>query len=344
MGDKTPISLSVLDLSPVTSGSTSVDALHNTLDLAKHTDRLGYRRFWLAEHHNTPLIASSVPEVMIGHVASVTKNIKVGSGGIMLPNHTPLKVAETFRLLEALHPGRIDLGIGRAPGTDQRTALALRGSRQALQVDDFPFQLDELLAFFSGNFPEGHQYRKIKVQPEGVATPEIWLLGSSDSSAKLAAALGLGFAFAHHISPWPAIPALRLYRKEFRPSSYLSAPQSMIAVSAICGTTDEEAEEMARPADLTLLKFPLGQLKSFPSIAEAKAYRYDYDEELIVKANRSRLFVGSPKTLQEQLSQLALEGQVNEIMVNTMIHDHQSRLNSYSLLAEEFAISRPPAL
>src|SRR5580698_481221 len=193
--------LSVLDISPVPSGSSSSDALRNTLDLAKLTDTLGYRRYWLAEHHNTALIASTSPEVMIGHVADVTQRMRVGSGGIMLPNHSPLHVAEAFRVLEALHPGRIDLGLGRAPGTDTVTALALRRSRQAVFSDEFPQQLDELLGFLSDDFAEEHPFRHVKAMPMDVGTPEIWLLGSSDFSAQLAAKLGLGFAFAHHIQP-----------------------------------------------------------------------------------------------------------------------------------------------
>ena len=204
--------LSVLDLSPVSTGSTSAQALRNTVDLAQLADELGYTRHWLAEHHNTRLIASSVPELMIGHVANATKRIRVGSGGVMLPNHSPLHVAEAFRVLEALHPGRIDLGLGRAPGTDTVTALALRRSRQAVFSDEFPQQLDELLGFLSDDFAEEHPFRHVKAMPMDVGTPEIWLLGSSDFSAQLAAKLGLGFAFAHHIQPSPAIAALRMYR------------------------------------------------------------------------------------------------------------------------------------
>ena len=193
--------LSVLDLSPVPAGSTSGQALRNTIDLAHLADRLGYTRYWLAEHHNFPGIASSAPEILIERVATETTHLRVGSGGIMLPNHAPLKVAETFRVLEALHPGRIDLGIGRAPGTDTRTALALRRSRAALGADDFPEQLAELLAFSSGHFPAGHPFESVIAVPTDVDLPPIWLLGSSDYSAQAAAALGLGYAHAHHINP-----------------------------------------------------------------------------------------------------------------------------------------------
>jgi luciferase family oxidoreductase group 1 len=337
---KMPFRLSVLDLSPVLSGSSSADALRNTLDLAQLTDELGYTRYWLAEHHNTPLIASSAPEIMIGHVASVTSRIRVGSGGMMLPNHAPLKVAETFRMLEALHPSRIDLGIGRAAGTDQTTALALRRSRKALSIDDFPDQLAELLAFLSGNFSENHPFRRIRAIPEGVQTPEIWLLGSSDYSAQLAAKMGLGFAFAHHINPWPAVDALRLYHEQFCPSTYFAQPQSLIAVSAICAESDELADELAGPVDLTILEFIQRRFAPLPSVAEAKAYNYTPQDREVIRANRSRFFVGSPATVREQLSRVAEQTGVNEVMITTIIHEHDARRRSYELIAKIFEIEK----
>jgi luciferase family oxidoreductase group 1 len=334
----TSFRLSVLDVSPVPSGSTGADALRNTLDLARLADELGYTRYWLAEHHNTELIASSVPEVMIGHVACATKRIKVGSGGVMLPNHAPLKVAETFRTLEALHPGRVDLGIGRAPGTDGLTALALRRSRAALTTDDFPKQFEELLAFFSGEFPGDHPFRRITAVPDGVATPDIWLLGSSDTSARIAAELGLGFAFAHHIKPARAVEVLRIYREQFRPSTYLSEPRSIVAVSVVCAETGEQADELARSADLTFLRFAQGKFVPLPSIAEASNHPYTADEREAIRANRARVFVGSPATVRQQLSHLAEQAGVDEIMVTTMTHEHEARRRSYSLLAEAFAL------
>ncbi|HEX8185566.1 MAG TPA: LLM class flavin-dependent oxidoreductase [Blastocatellia bacterium] len=340
MSRNTPVRLSVLDLSPVPSGSSSADALRNTLDLARFADELGYERYWLAEHHNTPLIASSSPEVMIGHVASVTKRIRVGSGGVMLPNHAPLKVAETFRMLEALHPGRIDLGIGRAPGTDQLTAFALRRSRAAITAEDFPEQLAELLAFFSGRFPDNHPFRRITAIPAGIQTPQIWLLGSSDFSASLAAELGLGFAFAHHISPTPTFEALRIYYERFRPSAYFSEPKSMLAVSVICAETDDLAEELASSADLVLLRFQRGNFSgTLPGVAEARAYPYTDFEREIIRANRARLFVGSPATIRNRLLRFAEQAGVGEIMITTMIHDHEARRRSYALLASAFALS-----
>jgi luciferase family oxidoreductase group 1 len=332
----------VLDISPVPSGSSSSDALRNTLDLAKLADSLGYSRYWLAEHHNTALIASTSPEVMIGHVASVTRGMRVGSGGIMLPNHAPLKVAETFRVLEALHPGRIDLGLGRAPGTDSLTALALRRSREAVYSDDFPAQLAELMAFFDDDFPANHPYQRVKAMPDDVASPEIWLLGSSDFSAQLAASAGLRFAFAHHIQPEPAISALRFYRDHFQPSRHLDKPESLIAVSVICAETDEKARELAAPAELTMLRFRQGgRVGKLPSVAEAQAYPYTEEERLAVRMNATRLTVGSPATVREKLQTLADQAAADEIMVTTITHDHQDRCRSYELVAEAFRLQTP---
>jgi len=335
-------SLSVLDLSPVSAGSTSTEALRNTVDLAQLADTLGYTRYWLAEHHNARLIASSVPEVMIGHVANATRRIRVGSGGVMLPNHSPLHVAESFHVLEALHPGRIDLGLGRAPGTDTVTALALRRSRQAVFADEFPQQLDELLGFLSGDFAEEHPFRHVKAMPMDVGTPEIWLLGSSDFSAQLAAKLGLGFAFAHHIQPSPAIAALRMYRDSFRPSKYLSEPNALVGVSVVCAETDERAAELARPLELSLLRLRQGRLGQLPSIADATAYDYTPDERQIIALNRDRVFIGSPSTVRERLTSLAERSGVNEIMITSLIYDHADRRRSYELLAEAFQLGGTP--
>ena len=328
--------LSVLDLSPVSTGMTSAQALANTVDLAQLADRLGFTRYWLAEHHNTRLIASSVPEMMIGHVASATQRIRVGSGGVMLPNHSSLHVAEAFRVLEALHPGRIDLGLGRAPGTDTVTALALRRSRQAVYADDFPQQLDELLSFLSDDFADEHPFRSVKAMPIDVGTPEIWLLGSSDFSAQLAAKLGLAFAFAHHIQPPPAIAALRMYRDYFRPSKYFSEPRALIGVSVVCAETDERAAELARPIELGLLRLRQGRLGQLPSVAEAMAYDYSPEERQLIAQNRDRVFIGSPSTVGERLAALADRASVDEIMVTTLIHDHADRRRSYELLADAF--------
>jgi luciferase family oxidoreductase group 1 len=343
MSDNTPshpYKLSVLDVSPVPSGSTSTEALRNTLDLARLVDQLGYTRYWLAEHHNTPLIASSSPEIMIGHVASATSRLRVGSGGVMLPNHAPLKVAENFRVLEALHPGRVDLGIGRAPGTDSLTALALRRSRQALSAEDFPARLEDLISFLNAHgFDEDHPLRGIRAMPDDVPMPEIWLLGSSDFSAMLAANMGLRFAFAHHIQPQPAIYSLRAYYENFQPSQYLKAPEALIGVSVVCAETDERARELALPLQLVLLRFRTGKMGRFPTIEEAKNYPYTSEEREVIEFNRERSFIGSPETIRKQLTQLAEACGVREIMITTMTHEHADRRRSYEFLASAFGIS-----
>src|SRR6201999_1450458 len=236
------VPLGVLDLAPVPDGSTVGAALRATIDLAKRAEQLGFRRFWVAEHHGMPGVASSSPPVLIGHIADATTSIRVGSGGVMLPNHSSLVVAEQFGMLEALHPGRIDLGIGRAPGTDQATAPALHpracGDRGP---DAFPRQLTDLLGFFTGQWPENHPYQTVHAVPGEGNGPVLWLLGSSGYSAQVAGALGIPFAFAHHFMPQNTLPALDLYRKSFRPSAALDRPYSMIAAGLICADTDERA-------------------------------------------------------------------------------------------------------
>jgi luciferase family oxidoreductase group 1 len=326
--------LSVLDVSPVASGSSPRDALLNTVDLAQLADALGYARYWLAEHHNTSGIASSVPEVMIGHVADTTARIRVGSGGIMLPNHAPLKVAETFRLLEALHPGRIDLGLGRAPGTDPLTAFALRRSKEAIVANDFPEQLGELMAFLADDFPVDHPFRNIRATPQGVSTPELWLLGSSDFSARVAAELGLSFAFAHHIAPAEAIRAMRLYRERFQPSVALPEPRAMLAVSVICAETDKEAEALASSVRLRFLRMESGDRGPIPSVEEARVYPYTATDLRRLDAARSRHQVGSPHSVKRRLEELAEEAGATEIMAMTIVHDHAARRRSYELLME----------
>ncbi len=332
------VPLSVLDLSPVPSGSSARQALQNTLDLARRVDELGFHRYWLAEHHNTAMIASSVPELLIGYVAGVTRHLRVGSGGIMLPNHAPLKVAETFRTLEAFHPGRIDLGIGRAPGTDPLTAMALRRSREAT-ADQFPALLEELLGYLGDNLPEGHPFRRITAIPSGVPSPPVWLLGSSGFSARSAGEGGFGFAFAHHINPAPAVEAIRDYRQRFQPSKAFPESRVILGVSVICADTASEAEALAISADLTLLKLQQrGTLTPLPTVSEAQSYPYDPYERAVVRANRSRLTVGSPRRVRDRLDALVAETGADELMILTMVHDHAARCHSYELLAREFGL------
>jgi luciferase family oxidoreductase group 1 len=333
--------LSVLDVSPVSSGSNSAQALRNTLDLARLTDRLGYERYWLAEHHNLPIIASSAPEVMIGHVGNVTERIRIGAGGIMLPNHAPLKVAETFRVLEALHPGRVDLGIGRAPGTDPVTATALRRSQDGLKAEDFPQQFAELLAFSGDGFPENHPFRSVIAMPSDVGLPPIWLLGSSGYSARAAGEMGLGYAFASHFSPADPAPAMRAYRDSFEPSEDFEHPSAILAVAVICGETSEHAERLATSMELAWVRMRSGNPGPLPSPEEAMAYPYTPTERRLADTYRTMQVVGDPQTVRARLEELAEHTAADEVMVTTNVYDHAERLRSYELLAEVFQIATP---
>ena len=328
------VPLSVLDLAPVVSGSTTAVALGNSVQLAQLAEGLGYTRYWVAEHHNMPGIASSAPAVLIAHLASVTSRLRVGSGGVMLPNHAPLVVAEQFGMLEALHPGRIDLGIGRAPGTDPVTAAALRRSVDALSAEDFPEQLMDLLGFFSGAFPAAHPYRAINAVPATGNTPALWLLGSSGFSAQVAGALGLPFAFAHHFSAENTIPALRLYRETFRPSAVLDEPYAMIGVSVICAASDDEAERLAAPGILSFVRLRSGRPGPLPTPHEAAAYRFTPSERRIVESRRSGQVLGGPDTVRRRLDELLATTGADELMVTTMVYDQDERMSSYERLAE----------
>jgi luciferase family oxidoreductase group 1 len=333
--------LSVLDVSPVSSGSNSTRALHNTLDLAQLADRLGYRRYWLAEHHNLPSIASSAPEVMIGHVANVTERIRVGAGGIMLPNHAPLKVAETFRVLEALHPERVDLGIGRAPGTDPVTATALRRSRDGLGAEDFPQQFGELLAFAGKGFPEDHPFRSVVAMPSDVRLPPIWLLGSSGYSAQAAGEMGFGYAFAAHFSPADPAPAMRAYRESFEPSEDFERPSAILAVSAVCGETNEHAKKLASSMELAWVRIRSGSPAPLPSPMEAMCYSYTPAERRLADVYRSMQVVGDPRTVRARIEELAEHTAADEVMVTTNLYDHAERLRSYERLVEVFEVAMP---
>jgi luciferase family oxidoreductase group 1 len=336
-----PLPLSILDVSPVVSGSSSTQALRNTIDLARFADERGYTRFWLAEHHNSPGIASTTPDIMIGQVARETQHLRVGSGGVMLPNHSPLKVAESFKLLEALYPERIDLGIGRAPGTDMRTALALRRSEAALNAEDFPQELLELRAFAAGDFPADHVFKSVTAYPDDVNLPPIWLLGSSGFSSQLASMLGTGFAFAHHINGDGAVQAMTTYRHHFRPSEQFPQPHAILAASVICADTDEEADELALSVIYAFLSLQSGRPNgTLLSPEEVMAENLSDYERKLFTAIRERHFVGSPSTIQAKLGKLIQQTQADELMVLSIIHDHTARLHSYDLLADTFQINR----
>lgn len=331
------LSISVLDLAPIGAGFTASQALRNTLELARLADRLGFTRYWLAEHHGMPSIASSSPEVLIGHVAAGTRRIRVGSGGIMLPNHAPLRIAEAFHTLEALHPGRIDLGIGRAPGTDPVTSSALR----PFDAQQFPEQLAELLSLSRGDFPPGHPFHRVRVVPSDVELPPVWLLGSSGASARMAGQMGLGYSFARHFSHAPPAPAAEAYRAAFQPSDRFPRPHFILGVAAVVAETDERADFLASSADLTWVRLQRGELRAIPTPEEARAYPYTPQERATARGYRSLLFVGSPATVREQIEAVAAESGADEVMVTTTIHSHAERMRSYELLAEAFGLATP---
>ncbi len=305
------------------------------VELARLADRLGYTRYWLAEHHGMPNIASSFPEILIGHVAGATKRIRVGAGGIMLPNHAPLRVAEAFHTLEALYPGRIDLGIGRAPGTNPATSRALR----PFDAEQFPAQLEELFALSRQSFPKDHPFHSVKVVPSDVALPPVWLLGSSGASARLAGALGVGYGFASHFSPTPPGPAIRAYREAFVPSEQFEKPHVILGAAVVCAETDEEADYLAKPMDLAWVRLQRGELKPIATPEEAAAYPYTPEELAVVRAYRSLTIIGNPEKVREQIEAKAQEAGADEVIVSSMIHGHSERMRSYELLAQVFELN-----
>jgi luciferase family oxidoreductase group 1 len=330
--------LSVLDLSPITTGHSGAQALRNSLDLAQLADRLGYTRYWVAEHHNLASVASSAPDIMIGQIAALTSRIRVGSGGVMLPNHAPLTVAERFKVLEALFPGRIDLGLGRAPGTDPITSIALRRRQEVREDDDFLERFQELMLIESRGFPEGHPFRNVRAMPADVPLPPIHLLGSSGYSAELAAAIGAGFAFAHHFATHDAVAAMTSYRAHFRPSPALAKPHAILGVAAVAADTDAEAERLASTIDLNFVRRSKGEYLPLASPEEAAAYDYSPIDRQRIRQNRARVFAGSPTTVLARLEPLIAATQADEVMITTMIYDHAARRHSYALLAQAFGL------
>lgn len=322
--------LSVLDLVPVPSGMDASQAVRSSIDLARTAERCGYKRYWISEHHSMPSIASSAPEVLLSRAAAMTDHIRVGSGGIMLPNHVPLRVAEIFHTLEALYPNRIDLGLGRAPGSDARASRALR----AASGEQFADLLNEMLALSRGTLRRGHPYHGVTVSPSDVELPPIWILGSSGASAHVAGSAGMGYSFASHFSPVPAEPALRRYRGAFSPSPAFPEPHAILGVSVICAPTDEEAEHLAATVDLMWLRLRKGEFSPLPSPDEALAYEYSDMERNAILENRDRHVIGSPETVRNQLNALFADGEPDEIMIVSNIHDPAKRLQSYELVAE----------
>jgi len=325
--------ISVLDLAPVGQGSTAAASLATSTKLAQLAERVGYHRLWVAEHHNMPGIASSSPAVLIAHLAASTATLRVGAGGVMLPNHAALVVAEQFGMLEALHPGRIDLGLGRAPGTDPVTAAALRRKPLAAGPDEFPQQLRDLLAFFAGTHPQ------ITAVPGKGYQPALWMLGSSDYSAQVAGMLGLPFSFAHHFASQNTLAALAVYRAEFQPSEVLDAPYAMIGVPVICADTSERAHWLAGPSRVSFVRLRQGRPTPLPTPEEAAEHVFTPFERELVKTWTAPLIVGDPDEIRAGLDELANRTGADELMVTTMVHGHDDRLRSYELVAEACQLS-----
>lgn len=333
--------LSVVDQSPVSQGMTAAEALRNTIDLAQHCDRLGYERYWIAEHHGMEVIATSVPEVMIGLVAQATRTIRVGSGAVLLPHYSPLKVAETFRLLHALFPGRIDLGIGRAPGGEALEAFALRRTRDQPQfdVDDFPNQLVELLAFLRHDFPEDHPFARIHVTPDMPGEPEVWLLGSSAWSAMAAGRLSLPYCFAHFINPGGTRLCVERYRSQFEPSPRQAAPRAVAAVGVICAATDEEAQRIGAVYRAMGRRIRLGIRAPLPTPEEAAMELAEGPHPPPGgEGEWPRVFIGGPDRVKGELEAMAEALKLDEIMVVSITHAHADRVRSYELLAQAFGL------
>ena len=326
--------ISILDLAPVSEGTSTPDALKEITRLARLGDELGFTRVWYAEHHGMPSIASSSPEVLIATSAANTRRIRVGSGGVMLPNHVPLRVVETYRTLNGLNPGRIDLGIGRAGGSDGRTLQALR----SVGGEYFAQELAEMLAFDEGNFAPDHPFAPITVAPERVALPPIWLLGSSGASAQAAGQLGVGYSFAAHFSATPSAPAFAAYRASHIPSEAFPQPHGIIALSALVAPTDEEAQFLARSQELMWALFQSGEIRKLVSPEEALRHSYTDHQRRIIE-NQSKLWiVGSPETVKRQIEAKVAESGADEVMVTTTAWDYDMRLRSYQLLAEAFGL------
>jgi luciferase family oxidoreductase group 1 len=340
MGNENPprFTLGVLDQSPISEGSSGSQALRNSVDLARFTEKLGYRRYWVAEHHGTPMLACASPEVLIAAIAAATTTIRVGSGGVMLPHYSPLKVAETFSMLAGLYPHRIDLGLGRAAGTDPTTTFALQRDRRQAAPDDFPQQLAELLAYLTDQLPPDHPFARLSLLPGRPERPDLWLLGSSPQSGIWAAETGLPYAFADFINPLGAAIAAD-YRKDFAQSGYSPQPRVIVAASVICAETEEEARLLAASSRMVFTQLRQGRLVPVPPVE--KAIRFFADQGLSpdgMPAGR-RLIIGSPPIVRRDLESLATEYAADEVMIVTITYDHAARRRSYELVAQQFSIS-----
>jgi len=341
--------LSVLDQSPIVAGGTAAQALTNTVDLARRCEALGYHRYWVAEHHNTRSFAGSAPEVLIARLAAEARSMRIGSGGVMMPHYAPLKVAETFRLLEALYPGRIDLGLGRAAGADPRTTAALMPGPKAYPPEVFPQQVELLRQFLedatglegdAGGFPLDHPYRGIHAAPTGPGIPDMWLLGSGGDSAMHAAVFGLNYCYAHFINPDAAADAFATYRRHFKPSRNLKAPRTAMAVSVMAAETTQDAHRLAASRNLWVLWLMRGRHDPFPTTPEALSYPYTEEDRAVLAGIEARGLTGTPQQVHGALHTLAAEHDVPEFALVTITPDHADRVRSYALLADAFALQK----
>ncbi len=323
---------SVLDQSPILSGHDAATAVRATVELAREVEAMGYHRFWMAEHHSSRALADPCPEILLTRVASATSRIRVGTGGVLLPYYSPLKVAEVFRMLEALFPQRVDLGIGRAPGSDSLTAQVLSGGA-FYDFDQFPVHVRETVQFLDDTLPADHPYARVKAMPSGPTSPEVWLLGSSDYSATLAAYLGLRFSFAHFINAHGGDEVTRAFRASFRPSGREAQPVAMLTVFAICAPTTDEAERLAASIDLRRLQMARGGDAPVATPDEAAAYPYTPQDREIIRRERARAIIGTPEAVRDRIVALAGTYQADEVMVLTITGDYRTRLKSYELLA-----------
>ena len=342
------VTLSVLDQSPIRQGGTAAEAVANTLDLARHAERLGYKRYWLAEHHNSNAFAGSAPELMIAAVANATSHIRVGSAGVMLPHYSPLKVAELFRILETLYPGRVDLGVGRAPGSDMRTSRALQPGPQAYDIWVFPQQVELLIQFLedatglagaAGGFPDGHPYTGIHATPRGPGLPDFWMLGSGGDGAIHAAQFGMSYCFAHFINQDAGTAPIDLYRRHFKPSRYLTSPHAAIGVSVTVAETEDEARRISASRNLWVMHLLQNRAGMFPSIEEALAYPYTDEEKTMLRAIENRGITGTPEQVRGRLLRMGEEYGVDDFVILTITYYQKDRVRSYELLAEAFGIA-----
>jgi luciferase family oxidoreductase group 1 len=329
------VQLSILDQSPVISGHGARRAIEETLALARRADELGYHRYWLAEHHAIAALADPCPEVLLARLGAETRRMRVGTGGVLLPYYSAFRTAETFRMLEALYPGRIDLGVGRAPGGDARTAQAVGGGTFP-DAARFPEQLWQLAAHLDGTLPDDHPFKRVRLQPEVDTVPEVWLLGSSDYSGALAAELGLPFAFAHFINPRGGDQVARLYRQNFKATEKRPRPRVLVCTFAICAETDDEAERLAAPIDLRRLHMALNIDAPVPTAEEAARHRYSDDERRHVMSQRARAVIGGPEKSKKELTNLVQRYAADELMILTITGDYASRRRSYELLIDAF--------